>query len=602
MRIPNALMQTRSGSTARGALLIALLATFASGALSASASAAPVTPGTGWQAFSSVFPTNLPPGGTGKIQLDIMNTGSLPSSGAITVTDTLPPGLTATAAGGMPTNETAGTNIYTEAEEVAEFGEPRWKCSGNGPGGKPAGATSVTCVSNPAVLPSLPRGSGSMLTAEFVERLGVAVNVAEGATGRPSNEITLSGGGAARTTTVSDPLTISSSPPGAGFAGWDVWMTNADGSPATQAGSHPYEATLALGFNELADGKRAGGEPRNLQVDLPPGFFGDPGAVPRCTRLQFDGLQCPPQSQVGTDAPGLTFAFNSITGTGLFEHGLGVYNVVPPPGIAAELGFTIARLRLLVDVGVRNGGGYGLVAHANNISESTAAENIITLWGVPADPSHDRQRVGCGEEVESCASGLIAKPFLTLPTSCAGPQPFTIHGQGTWTNPGETAEATVLTHDDAGVPTGFTGCEKLSMAPSLSAVPETALADSPTGLNVDLKLPQETLTEPHGLVAATIKNTRVTLPQGLVINPGQAAGLVACQEAQANVHGEGPSSCPLASKVGTMKIKTPLLEGTEESELEGDVYVLQSNPPNLQLLFTASADGISEAPRQRALE
>ncbi len=107
-----------------------------------------------------------------------------------------------------------------------------------------------------------------------------------------------------------------------------------------------------------------------------------------------------------------------------------------------------------------------------------------------------------------------------------------------------------------------------------------------------MKVPQENLLNPEGEVAATLKNTSVTLPEGLVINPGQAAGLAACGETEANIHGEGQQSCPSASKVGTVKIQTPLLDGELEGELEGNVYVLQSNPPELKLLIAASGDGI----------
>jgi hypothetical protein len=554
-----------------------------------SASALAVAPGTGWQAFSSVYPTNLPPGGSGKIQVGLMNTGALPSAGAITVVDTLPPGLTATQAGGMPEGRPV---ILTPEEEEFEFGGARWICTGNGSGERNIeGATVITCVSDPTFLPSLPKGSGR--ETEPVERLGIAINVQEGASGKPSNRIMISGGGAARTTSVSDPLTISSSIPGFGFAGWDVWFTNADGSPTTQAGSHPYEATFAVGFNELSNVTLAGGEPRNLQSELPPGLFGDPNAVPRCTRSQLDGQQCPPQTQIGVDAAGLGGTFASTEGPGAFER-LPVYNMVPPPGVVAEFAFSILGLHAFFDVGVRSGGGYGLVAHVNNLPEATVNENVLTLWGVPADPAHDFQRrgPGCGQEVEGCSSGIIPKPFLTMPTSCVGPQAFTIRGLGTWSDPDARAEATVLTHDDNATPVGFTGCEHLSFEPSLSAVPDTSQADTATGLAVDLRIPQEALTLPQGLVAATLKDPKVTLPEGIVINPGQAAGLVACQPEQANVQGEGPQSCPAASKVGTVKVKTPLLEGALESELQGDVYVLQSNPPNLQILVTASGDGI----------
>lgn len=98
------------------------------------------------------------------------------------------------------------------------------------------------------------------------------------------------------------------------------------------------------------------------------------------------------------------------------------------------------------------------------------------------------------------------------------------------------------------------------------------------------------LSDPNGLSTSDIQATTVALPEGLVINPGQAACLKACQETRAEsaIGTENAPSCPAASKVGTVKIKTPLLEGSLEKELEGNVYVLQSNPPQLHLLVAVS--------------
>jgi hypothetical protein len=550
--------------------------------LLASATVAPpafaVTEGTGWAVSASVFPTNLPPGGSGDIQIEMLDAGAAPSSGPITVTDTLPPGVTATKAGGMVGS--SEVVILSSKEEEEKLGGARWACSGT---------TVITCTSNPAFLPHVPVGAPQ---EEPEERIGIDVKVEGGASG--ANHVTVAGGGASDATSVSDPVTVSSSQPGFGFSGWDVSFTNADGTPDTQAGSHPYEMTVFLGFNELANrvgGTRmAGGEVRNLDVNLPPGLFGDPNAVPRCTRGQLDGGECPIQTQIGLDSVGVSSESGGGKGADIAD--AAVYNMVPPPGVPVEFAFSVAGFHAFLDAGVRSGNGYGIVEHIDNVPRVTLDQNILTLWGVPPEASHDAQRARFGNCEEHCASGVLSRPLLTLPTSCAGPQAFTVRGLATWQDPNASAEATVLTHDSSGAETGFTGCEHLSMEPSLSAVPDTAFADTPTGLTADVKVPQETLTEPHGLVASTIKNTTVTLPEGLVINPGQAAGLVACQAPEANVHGEGPSSCPAASKVGTVKIKTPLLEGTLESELEGNVYVLQSNPPNLQLLVTASADGI----------
>jgi hypothetical protein len=230
----------------------------------------------------------------------------------------------------------------------------------------------------------------------------------------------------------------------------------------------------------------------------------------------------------------------------------------------------------------------------------------ITLWGEPSDPSHDTQR---GDSLEhggfnckgGCSSSAARVPFLTLPTSCAGPQAFTA-SLNTWETAGF-AEASFLTHDAGGTKTGFTGCDHLGFSPAISVAPDTSQADTPAGLTVDVRVPQEGLSTPGAVATSNIKDTTVTLPPGVVINPGQAAGLQACQEGdvpggddlpRAGENGEeerfaGPPDCPNASKVGTVQIATPLLK----ENLEGNVYVLQSNPPDLKLLIAASGEGVN---------
>jgi hypothetical protein len=569
----------------------------------AASSAFAATEGTGWAVSSGVYPTYLAPGASGDVHVLLVPAGASPSSGPITVTDTLPPGISATKAGGL-----AATTVLGPAEEVADFGGASWECTGNGSGERNiSGATVVTCESNPELLPSVPGGREF-----FLARVGIDVKVEPGTPERVKpdcvteqvlcNQVTVEGGGAIVPTRSAEPVTISSSEPGFGFPTWDVSFTNADGTPDTQAGSHPYETTFFLGFNELAkeveSTRMADGEVRNLNVDLPPGLFGDPTAVPRCSRAQFDSAtgqssgHCPPQSQIGVQWVG---AFDEAGGGNYGAIAVtGVYNLVPPPGVPFEFGLSIGGFRAIFDAGVHSGQGYGIVEHVHDIAVVGLDESILQLWGVPPESSHDAERRFVEEEPCSgeCASSIPHRPLLTLPTACEGPQAFTVHGTATWLDPNAHAEATVLTHDNNGVPTGFTGCEHLSIDPSLSVAPDTNFADTPGGLTVEVKVPQPTLELPQGVVSATIKNTKVTLPEGVVINPGQAAGLKACSEAEANITEEGPSSCPSAAKVGTMRIVTPLLEGSAEPELEGNVYVLQSNPPNLRLLFTASGDGI----------
>ena len=563
-----------------------------------------VTEGTGWHAFSFVFPTTLAPGGHGRIKVAFVNTGAKQSQGPITVTDTLPVGVTATNAGGIVGDEIREPLSPQEEETyvgllngaIAVHGA-RWVCTGNGSGERGVtGATTITCTSNPSVLEPLPSGKGK--GARVTEEVGIAVNVENGVVpGTYSNGVVMSGGGASAANTVSDPMSVGSGIPGFGIAAWDVWFSNADGTTDMQAGSHPYTATFAVNFNQVVTGETAsgvaeggttGGAPRNLEAVLPPGFFGDPSAVPKCTRAQLDGQSCPAASQIGTD---------EIYGNSL-AYRQGVYNMVPPPGVPDEFAVSIGGFHANFDAGVRSGNGYGIVEHVTipYVAIAGIDGNILTLWGVPAEASHNPERkthnpVACEG---GCPGDSIATPFLTLPTSCTGPQVFSARELSTWNNEEQPDApfAEAVTRDDTGAPVGFTGCERLTIEPSITAIPDTGFADTPAGLNVEVTVPQENLLEPEGLVAATLKNTSVTLPEGLVINPGQAAGLAACGEAEANIHGEGPQTCPLASKVGTVNIRSPLLEGELENELEGNVYVLQANPPELKLLIAASGDGI----------
>ncbi len=549
------------------AVVLSLLAVCAMGGLVGSASAVIARPG--WEATSRAYPTHLPPGGKGRIVLDVYNTGAAPSSGSVIVTDTLPPGVTATIA--------SGSGKYgVEFEEFENYGEyeyggPLWECG--------AGRV-VTCTSNPAFMPQLPFLRGN----EFrqLSKIVMEVEVAPKAEGTFPNLVTVAGGGAASVASVSDPVTIDSSPATFGFAGWDSWFSNADGTPDTQAGSHPYEATFSLDLNTVEKGNPAGGEVRNLEVQLPSGFVGEPKAVPQCTRQQLDAQDCPAQSQIGVIEP-------NIQGRKMpdFVGSFPLYNMVPPPGVPDEFAFSIFGKHAFFDAGVRNGDGDHVVVHIDNLPQIGLAYASVVLWGVPAEASHDGERnaEGCRD---GCASGIIPKPFLTLPASCAGPQQIGIRALSTWEDENTTAETSVVPHDNSGMPLGFTGCERLTFGPSLAIAPDTSTADTPAGLTSEVSVPQEQLTNPEGLSASTLKNVTVTLPEGVVINPGRATGLQTCQVESAALEAEGPVSCPAASQVGTAQVSTPLLP----DRLEGGVYLLQSEPPDIKLLVAPFGDGV----------
>ena len=547
------------------ALVLLVLCAFASPA----AAHAEETPAPGWQLTARSYPTNLPPGGHGVIRIDVYNIGAAPSRGTVTVTDTLPAGVTATEAGG------------SEFDKVVH---ERWICKGT---------TVVKCTNIAGELPAIDPGDSEGSIG--VQSIAIAIDV-PGASPTVPNQVTIAGGGAPSPASASEPLSVSSTPAGFGFAGFAGWFSNAGGTIDTQAGSHPYELTVPLDYNTVQpeeEPEPAGGEARSITVELPPGTIGDPQATPRCERQQFDARRCPADTQIGFDT----------ANTGPEPQPLPVYNLLPARGLPAQFGFTLAGISTFLDASVRSGGDYGITEHVEDLAQREVLFNSLTIWGVPAEPIHNalRRAPNCPE---GCKSDAAQAPFLTLPTSCgsAEAQAFTI-AANTWQDAGLQATDQFELHGESGLPTGFTGCERLAFAPTLTLAPETTESDTATGLTAEVRVPQEGLLSTEGLASADIQNTTVTLPEGVVVNPGQAAGLAACQAGtgpgtddlpREGENGEeerftGPPECPPTAKIGTVTIETPLLA----DRLEGSIYVLQSNPPNLQLLVAAAADGVN---------
>ncbi len=542
-----------------GCLLLAVGALFVFTSRAGAAVAAP-----GWETTTTSYPTELAPGGSGTIEVAVYNVGAAPSSGTVTVTDTLPPGVTA-----------------TRAEQLNTYGNRiEWSCKGT---------TVVTCTNGPGGEASLPIGA--------FEHIGIFVNVEPGTTGVGSNAVTVAGGGAPSPANASAKIMVGSTHPGFGFADFDGWFSNADGTVDTQAGSHPYEMSIEYHLDSIVDkhglATETGGELRDIAIKLPRGLVGNPTVVPRCSRAQLDGERCPASTQVGVD----TFGWGNVSAYPVQAARLAIYNMVPPAGMPAQFAFNLFGVNISLNASVRDGGDYGITEHVENVAQRNILWNTATIWGVPSESAHDASRIGPGCR-EGCSSNVSQAPFLTLPTSCDGPRSFATEAD-TWEPGGSMGAASFLTHDANGVPTGFTGCDHLGFGPTVSVAPDTSFADTPAGLQVEVKASQSGLGGATSLATANLKDTTVVLPQGVVINPGQATGLLTCQPYQDGLttgvekaegrENDGPPKCPSASKVGEDEIETPLLSHA----LKGNVYVLQSNPPNLKLLVTASGEGVN---------
>jgi hypothetical protein len=358
-----------------------------------------------------------------------------------------------------------------------------------------------------------------------------------------------------------------------GFHDVAVTVRNEDASTDFQAASHPYEFKLDFSMN--LHGEKPDGKLRELFVDLPPGMVGNPTSLPRCTAPQFEGIvpRCPGDTQVGMAV---------IKAAGLTPSPSPVYNLTPPFGVPASVGFSAAGFNSFQEASLRSAGlagagGYGVAVSDITIPTGLEIQSVTeTIWGVPEAASHDPERICISsgdEKIEGCASDAPPAPFLSLPTSCGTPLETTLSVDSV-ENPGVFDTRTVLA-EEAGVPTGLDGCNAEEFDPSIAAQPTTNLADSPSGLDFDLHQPQDE--SPAGLSTAHLRETTVALPAGMTLDPSGANGLGACSEAEVGYRPEAggahfdqsPQSCPEASKLGTLEVSTPLVG----HRLPGAVYL-----------------------------
>ena len=124
-------------------------------------------------------------------------------------------------------------------------------------------------------------------------------------------------------------------------------------------------------------------------------------------------------------------------------------------------------------------------------------------------------------------------PFTENPTACGEPLQSGVD---------------VLGYDDSLKPAPaasfpeITGCDVLDFNPSLAARPSTDAADSPSGLDVELTVPQfESPTVPS---PSEIRGTEMVLPEGFSINSNAADGKTSCSDAAGKLRHHQRSQLP----------------------------------------------------------
>jgi hypothetical protein len=439
------------------------------------------------------------------------------------------------------------------------------------------------------------------------------------------------GGGFERSLTGVVPSASLSFPVGFGSAGFGVEayeLTNEleGGEADTQAGSHPFQQTTTIFFNQTAAGRPVA-LPKDVHLKWPVGLVGNPTPLPKCTIAQFLTVgkanvnACPADTQVGV-AVSTVNELGAVTGLDALQTPL--FNLEPLEGEPARFGFYVPNAPVFIDPTVRDGEDYGITVNADNITQvESVLSSQVTVWGVPGDPVHDAERGwGClfatrgvlqkEQGIPVCEPQEQVHPpsFLAMPTWCSGHPMDSIVEADSWSEPGHVVKASTSEASVSQQPMPvLDGCNELPFGPSITVKPDTQAASSSSGLTVDVHIPQEESLNANGLAVADPRSITVALPEGVAVNPAGGDGLGACTEGQVGFEGfeelptepgvNGPVFAPGvlepfspdSAKIGTATITTPLLAHS----LEGSVYLATQNqnpfsPPSLLAMYIVAED------------
>ncbi len=453
-------------------------------------------------------------------------------------------------------------------------------------------------------------------------QMRIAVVLRPGAKSGEVNEAAVVGGGAP-SDAVKQSLTVSANPPPFGVNTYEIRPENAGGSVDTQAGSHPFQLTATLGLNEtyeeafytIFDKTLPFPEPVALTKDLhfkvPAGLIGNPAPFAQCKLADFleepgpnnVGL-CPKQSVVGVARVVVTLP--GVGGGDAIPFVQPLFTIEPAFGEPARFGFIVHGVPVLLDTSVRTGGDYGVTVSVNNISQIAGfISSEVTFWGVPGDPRHNLARgenclLGAAEvadgdsvnDVSPCAplGEATPPPLLALPTSCTGPLQTTMEADS-WKEP-----QAVQSLANTEAMSALDGCNRLPFEPSIKVTPDGQAGSTPTGLNVNVHVDQESVLNGTSLAESDVRTIAVALPEGVAINPAGGDGLEACSsdpndqpQTPGNLIGfKGFAEAPTEPGVSNLAF-TPTVPGSTAALAAGETAPLE---PGID--FCANASKIGE--------
>jgi Invasin, domain 3 len=372
---------------------------------------------------------------------------------------------------------------------------------------------------------------------------------------------------------------------------WAAPIESFSAAPSTtQAGGHPdWSVSFSL------DHSLGAGTAQSVTYEAPAGDAILPTATPTCSTADLALTECPFFSQVGlvTIRAGYEGDAEFLLGT------VPLYAVVSSTDLA-RFAFTLPALKtsVVVVASLRTGDDYGLRLRLEELPESTPiAALAMTVWGVPADVTHDEARFPVGSEGEppgcpgledtSCItmptkSGVVVRPLTRNPSVCDGGLSARLEVR-TYELP-----ASLVTAKAAYPET--TGCDQQKeFNPSFQVEPTSADGFSPTGLDLEYTVPQS---QPVATPAPSeLESAALVLPAEMGLYPFVPEGEVECGEG-ANFESEDPASCPPGSELGTASLYIAGLS----APLTGEIYLWYEEESGeeweIGLLLVAAGDGV----------
>ncbi len=322
--------------------------------------------------------------------------------------------------------------------------------------------------------------------------------------------------------------------------GFAARLLNAAGEPEQRSGAHPdrLEIDFSLNLGETSA--------RDLVFNLPPGLGMNATAVSGCSRALVEaGQECPAESQVGT---------LGIALSGGSESKLPLFELESAPGQPISIG-TKPSFALPLKTELRPSD-FGITVKVDELPRGSFSEGHLVLWGIPADHQE-------GTSIER-------RSLISAPSTC-GPLTFGFETRS-WEEGAPWLSASTETAP-------LSGCESLDFEPRVGVRLSNPVADSPTGLQLELSMPEEAALSERA--QAQISDASIELPAGIGLSPGGAAALAACSDAQLGLGNDTEAHCPPSSRVGSVEMASPAINGA----LHGTIYLGQERPGQRARVF-----------------